>query len=58
MPAPGPKTILVLQGRSWPARRVLTSSVLQMPRVLLRVRGQDLQMGSPFLNFYFIWEYS
>ena len=42
MSVPGAKTIHALQRRSWPAHRVLTSSVLQMPRVLLRVRGQDL----------------
>lgn len=58
MLVPGAKTIHVLQRKSWPARRVLTSSILHMPRVLLRVRGQDLQMRSPFLNFNFIWEYS
>ena len=54
MSVPGAKTIHALQRRSWPARRVLTSSILQMPRVLLRVRGQDLQVGSPFLNLIFI----
>lgn len=58
MSAPGAETIHVLQRKSWPARRVLTSSILHMPRVLLRVRGQDHQMRSPFLNFNFIWEYS
>lgn len=54
MSVPGAKTIQALQRRSWPARRVLTSSILQMPRVLLRVREQDLQVGSPFLNLIFI----